>query len=225
MSNLSRGLAIAVLTVASPALAHFKLISPAASFQQDTYGSPQKSAPCGQADAGDTAVPTNAVTQLMTGQMVDIEIDETIFHPGHYRVSLADTMTMLPADPPVTPGSSACGSTAIDTNPTMPLLADGLLVHTSRFTTNQTMQVQLPAGYRCTNCVLQITEFMSNHAAPCYYHHCAIVTISDDPGNPPMGETTAMPADDEGGCSAGGGQASGLVALSMGLLLLRRRAR
>ncbi len=190
---------VAVLAIASPALAHFKLVSPAASFEQDNSGSPQKSAPCGQADAGDPAVPTNAVTQLMTGQMVTIEIDETIFHPGHYRVSLAENMNMLPADPPVTPGTTACGSTAINPSPQMPLLAAGRLVHTARFTTNQTAQVQLPAGYKCTNCVLQVTEFMSVHAAPCYYHHCAIVTISDDPSNPPMGDTTT-PMDDAGGC-------------------------
>lgn len=221
-----RLLATAVLLASSPALAHFALVSPPAAFQQDAYGSPQKSAPCGQADPGDPAVPTNQVTQLMTGQMVEIEIDETIFHPGHYRVSLAENMNMLPADPPVTPGATDCGSTAIEPNPTMPLLADGLLVHTSRFATNQTMQVQLPAGYRCTNCVLQVTEFMSAHDAPCYYHHCAIVTISDDPMNPPMGDAGTMPMPtDEGGCCSTSREpgASALLALIVVGLLLRRR--
>jgi hypothetical protein len=215
-------LVVGVLAIASPAIAHFKLVSPAASFEQDTYGSPQKSAPCGQADPNDPAVPTNAVTQLMTGQMISIEIDETIYHPGHYRVSLAETMAALPADPPVTTGATACGSTAINPSPTMPLLADGLLVHTSRFQTNQTMQVQLPAGYKCTNCVLQVTEFMSSHAAPCYYHHCAVVTISDDPNNPPIGGDSAAPKDD-GGCASTQGHASGLFALLVGALLLRGR--
>lgn len=212
-----------LLAIASPALAHFKLVSPAASFEQDDFGSPQKSAPCGQADAGDAAVPTNMVTQLMTGQMVSIEIDETIFHPGHYRVSLAESTAMLPANPQVMTGTTACGSTAINPSPQMPLLADGLLVHTARFTTNQTMQVQLPAGYTCTNCVLQITEFMSNHAAPCYYHHCAMVTISDNPGQP--GSDTSAPMDDAGGCcsTSRGSGASALFALLVGALLLRRR--
>lgn len=211
-----------ILAIASPALAHFKLVSPAASFEQDNFGSPQKSAPCGQADAGDAAVPTNMVTQLMTGQMVSIEVDETIFHPGHYRVSLAENTAMLPADPPVTAGTTACGSTAINPNPQMPLLADGLLVHTAPFTSNQTMQVQLPTGYTCTNCVLQITEFMSNHAAPCYYHHCAMITISDS-GQP--GGDTSAPMDDAGGCcsTSRGSGASALFALIVGALLLRRR--
>ena len=217
-------LVASVLAIASPALAHFKLVSPAASFQQDSFGSPQKSAPCGQADPGQTAVPTNAITQLMTGQMIDIEIDETIFHPGHYRVSIAETMAGLPADPPVTAGTTACGSTAINPSPQMPLIADGLLVHTTAFAGNQTAQVQLPASFRCTNCVLQITEFMSAHAAPCYYHHCAMVTISDDPGNPP-GSDTATPAEEAGCCSANGGPSSGALALVLGALLLRRRRR
>lgn len=217
---------VAFLSIASPAFAHFALISPPASFEQDVYGSPQKSAPCGQADPGDPAVPTNAVTQYMTGQMIDIEIDETIFHPGHYRVSLAENMNALPADPPVTVGATDCGSTAINPTPTMPLLADGLLVHTTPFGGNRTMQVQLPAGFRCTNCVLQVTEFMSAHDAPCYYHHCAVVTISDDPMNPPMGDTTTtMPMDEAGCCSAEGGGASALFALVVGAIVLRRRRR
>lgn len=215
---------VAVTALASPALAHFKLVSPAASFEQDSFGSPQKSAPCGQADAGQSAVPTNTVTQLMTGQTISIEIDETVFHPGHYRVSLAQDMASLPADPPVTAGTTACGSTAINPSPQMPLIADGLLVHTTAFAGNQTAQVQLPASFRCTNCVLQITEFMSAHAAPCYYHHCAMVTISDDPGNPP-GSDTATPAEEAGCCSANGGPSSGALALVLGALLLRRRRR
>jgi MYXO-CTERM domain-containing protein len=136
-------------------------------------------------------------------------------------------MAMLPADPMVSPGSTACGSTAINPAPTMPLLADGLLVHTSRFTTNQMAQVQLPAGFKCTNCVLQITEFMSAHTAPCFYHHCAIVTISDDPTNPPMDNDAATPMDEAGGCcsTSRGSGASALFALLIGALLLRRRRR
>lgn len=125
-----RSLAVLVLLIGSPAFAHFKLVSPAANFQQDNNGSPQ---------------------------------------------------------------------------------------------TNQKAMVQLPAGYRCTNCVLQVTEFMSAHAAPCFYHHCAIVTISDDPTNPPAGDST-MPVEEGGCCSTSRGSgASSLLVLVVGALLLRRR--
>ncbi|MFN0253628.1 MAG: SCE4755 family polysaccharide monooxygenase-like protein [Kofleriaceae bacterium] len=221
-----RALAIAIVVASAPALAHFKLVSPAANLAQDNNGSPQKSAPCGQNDSGQPAVPTNAVTQLMTGQMIDIEIDETIFHPGHYRIQLAESMNLLPAQPAVTPGSTACGSLAIDPAPQMPLLADGLFVHTQRFTANQTAQVRLPAGYRCTNCVLQVAQFMTVHAAPCFYYHCAQVTISDDPTNPPMGDT-GSPMDDAAGCcsTSRGAGASSLFAFVVGAFLLRPRSR
>jgi hypothetical protein len=86
------------------------------------------------------------------------------------------------------------------------------------------MQVQLPAGFTCTNCVLQITEFMSAHDAPCYYHHCAIVTISDDPSNPPIGGDSATAMSDDGGCcsTSRGSGASALLGLIAGALILRR---
>jgi uncharacterized protein (TIGR03382 family) len=54
---------------------------------------------------------------------------------------------------------------------------------------------------------------MSNHSAPCYYHHCAIVNVTDAAPEP------TEPADD-GGCNTSGG-ASPLVLIA--LLALRRR--
>jgi uncharacterized protein (TIGR03382 family) len=66
----------------------------------------------------------------------------------------------------------------------------------------------------CTNCVVQVLEFMSNHAAPCYYHHCAIVNVSPNAAPEPT-----EPADD-GGCNTSG-TASPLALIA--LLLLRRR--
>ena len=68
--------------------------------------------------------------------------------------------------PPITPGalalpiqqvgSDACGSLPIVANPALPLLADGLLVHTAAFTAPQTTHVTLPAGILCDHCVLQV---------------------------------------------------------------------
>src|SRR5205085_8830076 len=133
---------------------------------------------CGQDDAG--FVLTSQVTMIQTGSTIPINISQTIFHPGHFRVALAADMASLPADPPVTPGGGdPCASTVIDPNPTLPLLADNLLPHTTSLQGPQTMNVALPAGMQCTNCVLQVIEFMSSHGAPCFYHHCATVTISD----------------------------------------------
>jgi MYXO-CTERM domain-containing protein len=170
--------------VATPrdANAHFALREPACYSEMDVFGSPQKSPPCGQADPGATAVPTGAVTAYVSGGMLTLTIDETIFHPGHYRIAIANDMASLPADPPVTATSSTpCGTTVIDPAPALPLLADGVFVHTTAFSGPQTMQIPLPAGFTCDHCVLQVVEFMSNHGlnnpGGCFYHHCAIVNV------------------------------------------------
>jgi MYXO-CTERM domain-containing protein len=228
-----------LLASTSVADAHFILMSPASRTEQDFVGSPQKSAPCGLTDSAgdpDESTPTGDITTVQTGSTLTITIKEAIFHPGHYRVALAADPASLPADPPVTPGDTACGSTTIAANPSLPVLADGLLLHTSNpGGVIQTMQVQLPAGMTCTNCVLQVTQFMSDHPlnnpGGCFYHHCAALTIADD-APPPVdaGDVPADPeGDDPGGCcqSAGGGAASLPAALALaalvGVVLLRRR--
>jgi uncharacterized protein (TIGR03382 family) len=179
------------------------------------------------------------VTTLQTGSMVTISITEATFaHPGHFFVALAPDIASLPADPVVTPGSTACGSTVINTNPTLPLLADGLLVHTGSLgSAPVTMKVQLPAGMTCTNCVLEVTQFMSNHGlnnpGGCFYHHCAIVNISDnapDAGVIPGDDagTTNPPGSSGGCCNANTTESSvaGLFgAALLGVLVLRRRRR
>ncbi len=148
----------------------------------DFLGGPQKSAPCGQDDPGQPLTQSGKVTAFQEGQTISITISEVIPHPGHYRVSIAKDLASLPADPAVTAGSSACGSTIIQKNPQLPLLADGLLVHTSAFSGPQTMKVQIPPGFTCDGCVLQVTEFMSSHPlnnpGGCFYHHCANVTVT-----------------------------------------------
>ena len=47
-------------------------------------------------------MPTNAVNKVQGGQMLHIKLQETIFHPGHYRVALAvNSRSELPPDPDV----------------------------------------------------------------------------------------------------------------------------
>ena len=224
------------MLVSSSANAHFKLTVPSGATVQDLIGGPQKSAPCGQSDTPnvvDESTPTNIVSTLTQGSMIDITITETIFHPGHYRVSIAQDLASLPQDPAVTPdANSACGSTVIDATPSLPLLADGLLLHTSSLSGAQTMKVQLPAGMTCTNCVLQVVQFMSNHPlnnpGGCYYHHCATVTINaegTDAGATAGGDAGLAVDEPSGGCCSTGGS-SGVErvgSLLVGLVLVRRR--
>ncbi len=221
-----RFLLLALSLVSHLALAHFTLESPPAALNQGLLGDPQKVPPCGE-EAGSVA--TNAVTTFQSGQTITIKINEKIFHPGHYRVSLGLTGPQdLPAEPPVTAGTTACGSTVIDPAPAFPVLADGELLHTSAFSGSQSFQVTLPSNVTCTNCTLQVLEFMSNHGlnnpGGCYYHHCATINVVAplaDGGTVDAGTQPGL----AGGCGCnGGGEALWLaIPAVLGALLRRRR--
>jgi uncharacterized protein (TIGR03382 family) len=217
--------ASALVCLTTPALAHFKLNQPLSSTVQAANGDPQKTAPCG----GGTA--TTDVTNYTPGQTITIEVDETIDHPGHYRVAIAQDEASLPAPPPVTVGATACGSVPIQATPTMPILADGLFVDLTAPQAAATAQIQLPAGMTCENCVMQVIEFMSDHAAPCFYYHCAKVNISNAPvvdGAPASNDDagTTGPGNNPtttGGCSTGGGAGLLVGFALLGLVIKRRR--
>lgn len=175
--------AILVTMVALGALApseiaaHFYMEEPTSWREQNTLGDPQKTGPCG--DEG-SAASTGAITAYQRGQTITIRIRETIFHPGHYRVALAvSDRSELPAPPPVTPGSTDCGSVPIMDPPVFPVLADGVLPHTSPLSGEQTIEVTLPPDVTCDHCTLQVVQWMSNHGAPCFYYHCADIAIHD----------------------------------------------
>jgi hypothetical protein len=181
--------------------AHFVLTSPPAVFEQNALGDPQKAPPCG--DAG-MAVATGVVTSYQGGETITVTIEETIFHPGHYRIALALDDGVFPDEPPVTPGATPCGSAPIDLTPAFPVLADGVWEHTEPFAGSQSIDITLPDDVSCTNCTLQVIQFMSNHAlndpGGCYYHHCAAIAVDGDPG-----VTTTSPGDDSSGGSSSDG--------------------
>lgn len=223
-----------VAATGSVASAHFALNAPPAYSQQDNLGLPLKSAPCGQADPGTPVVPTNVVTSFHEGDTITITVNETIFHPGHYRVALAMDQSGLPADPAVTAGQTPCGTAAVQDSTTPGVLVDNMLDHTTAFSGPQSFQVQLPAGTTCTNCTLQVVEFMSNHGlnnpGGCFYHHCAQISILPqsvplpDAGTPPTADAgTSHPSATTGGCNTGGGSGLALVIVVGGLVLTRRR--
>lgn len=223
--------------------AHFVLEEPTASRTQDSLGNPQKLGPCGLEGGSETG----DITALMTGQTLTITIHETIFHPGHYRVSIApNDPSELPPEPVVTPGSdSPCGSVAIMDPPVFPVLADGMLLHTQMMSGPQSFDVTLPAGMTCEHCTIQVLEFMAHHPlnvpGGCFYHHCATVSIQDvvvgtdasssgmdaSSGGMDAGSTTSPPQ--ACACSAPGQRAraslASLAALPLIALTLWRRHR
>jgi len=185
------GLAMAVQTATS---AHFKLLEPASWLVENDRGDPQKAGPCGGTNA-DWGKPSYVISKAVGGQKLHLKIQETVYHPGHYRVALAvNSPTELPLDPQTTTRDSEKGpwsvSAAIQNPPQIPVLADGLFVHATRPTGPMEpweTDVQLP-NINCKKCTLQVVQFMAEHAfnnpGGYSYHHCAELQITADPAKP-----------------------------------------
>ncbi len=188
---LGKAVAAALFSLASlGAQAHFKLESPASWIEEDDRGDPQKMAPCGGTLA-DGGTRTGSITEVTGGSMLDIAIEETIFHPGHYRVSLARRINWLPEDSvPVmkdTENGPRSDFFPIVVNPAPPVLVDGLWANQERRTGPQQTQVRVP-NIDCENCFLQVVQFMEEHPGfregGFTYHHCAVLNITADPALP-----------------------------------------
>jgi hypothetical protein len=177
--------------VAAPVVnAHFKLLEPAGWLVEDERGDPQKLAPCGGTLAN-PGMPSNAVTAVQGGQKLKIVVQETVFHPGHYRIALARKRNSLPADPPVkmkdTERGPRSASATIQTRPRPPILADGLWPHSAKHEGNWETEIVIP-NITCEGCALQVIEFMAEHPGVreggFSYHHCAVLNITADPSKP-----------------------------------------
>ena len=192
MKRSSRLLAVAAVLAAAPtaAYAHFKLISPVSWIVESDRGDPQKAGPCG-GDNNGPGTPSNEISKATGGQKLHLKLQETIFHPGHYRVSLVNSRADLPADPDVTTRDTDRGpwsvSAAIQNPPRPPVLADGLFVHTARVMDPFETDIQLP-NISCAKCTLQVVQFMAEHGynnpGGYIYHHCADLQITADPSKP-----------------------------------------
>lgn len=184
------------VVAATPAIArgHFKLVEPASWLVESDRGDPQKAGPCGGSNT-DWGKPSYALNKATGGDKLHIKVQETIYHPGHYRVALAvNSPTELPVDPETTTREGERGpvsvSAAIQNPPPIPLLADGLFVHATRPTGPMApfeTDVTLP-NISCRKCTLQVVQFMAEHGfnnpGGYSYHHCAELQITADPKKP-----------------------------------------
>jgi hypothetical protein len=170
--------------------AHFRLLAPASWVTENNLGDPQKAGPCG-VTSENPGTPTNIVTRVRGGDKLHIQIQETIFHPGHYRIALAASPADLPPDPDVITTDSEKGprsvSAPIQDAPRPPILADGLFTHTTKRTDLFEADVEIP-NINCDKCTLQTTQFMAQHGynnpGGYHYHHCANLQITADPSKP-----------------------------------------
>ena len=182
--------AVAASAMVPAAQAHFRLLAPASWIVEDVRGDPQKTAPCGGTLA-DPGKPTGAITKVQGGQKLHIEVEETIYHPGHYRIALARTREALPPDPEAVVQQTEKGprsvSAAIQATPRPPVLVDGLWPHAERPTATWETDIDIP-NIACEKCTLQIIQFMANHPGVreggFSYHHCADLQITADPSKP-----------------------------------------
>lgn len=189
-----RSLLVLGLLLAAPALAHIKLTLPGSWQVTDAYGGPNKAGPCGEA-----GTPTGVVTEVVAGSQLTVSWTEPIPHPGHFRIGIATDATQFVTPVPVlTGGGTNCSTAPIESPVAYPTLVDGLFPHTataSPYTTTVTVPM-----ISCANCTLQLMQFMSSHAPPCFYYQCAKLRI-------------VMPADAgaaDAGTDAGTGSDAGL---------------
>src|SRR4029077_7871091 len=129
--------AVVVAVVPSVTQAHFKLLEPASWIIEDDRGDPQKGGPCGGTNT-DYGKPSYVVGQAVGGSKLHLKVQETIFHPGHYRVALAvNSPAELPVDPKATTEAGPNGqprsvSGDIMSPVAVPVLADGLFPHQAK---------------------------------------------------------------------------------------------
>ncbi len=186
-------IAFAGVAIPSAAFAHFILHLPTPTLEQNRLGDPQKSFPCGGTSA-DPGKPTGVVNTVRGGDELPIKIQETIYHPGHYRIALAvKNVSELPADPETVTRPTERGpwsvSAKIDPNPKPPVLVDGLFVHTTRPEPGSFFETKLKIpNINCDSCTLQVIQWMAEHGlnkdGDYSYHHCATLKITANPAMP-----------------------------------------
>jgi hypothetical protein len=184
------GIAGIVGLLALSAEAHFQLQAPASWIEEDEKGDPQKMAPCGGTLA-DGGTRTGATTNVQGGAMLRLAINETVYHPGHYRVALARRINQLPGDPEAvlkqTAGGSRSDHASIEQNPRPPVLLDGLWENHQRRLGPLETEIRIP-NIDCEGCFLQVIQFMEDHPGAreggYSYHHCAVLNIKADAAKP-----------------------------------------
>lgn len=124
-----------------------------------------KVAPCGGVAA--TVDPTKR-TVLQRGQQLEVKFQETINHPGHYRIAF-----------------SPAGDTGFDDN----ILLDNILD-----IQEGAVSVDNPRDYKvtvtvpdmvCDKCAIQLIQVMTDRNPPANYYSCADISIVDEIGPVP----------------------------------------
>jgi hypothetical protein len=199
--------------------AHIKLMAPTSWVVENTQGGPdQKTAPCGTA-AGTTA--SDMVTTVHVGDKLSVTWQETVPHPGHFRIALAmDRADLFDPDVVTSDGTGTSGqsmSAEIMSPVGYPVLLDGLFPRDNVPTAQAApfvQEVTIP-DMPCEKCTLQVIQFMAQHGPGYFYHHCADLKIlaadADLPGDVQVGAagSASTGAAGSSSTSAAGSSATG----------------
>ena len=121
-----------------------------------------------------------------------MKVQETVYHPGHFRIALAvNSPTELPLDPKATTMTNDKGAVISVSGEVMPVappvLVDKLFQHNGEKRRSYETDVTIP-NINCKSCTLQVIQFMEahpvNNPGQFTYHHCAVLHITADPGKP-----------------------------------------
>ncbi|HLU65424.1 MAG TPA: SCE4755 family polysaccharide monooxygenase-like protein [Kofleriaceae bacterium] len=174
---------------AAPALAHVQLRAPL----QRT--SSQKSGPCGATGS----VRGTAVCTFRPGQTITIAFDETVEHPGHFRIAFdPDGQDFVD---PVTPD---------DINNSPEVLLDDIPDRDVRGADPSYTQVITLPDVECDNCTLQLIQVMTDKPPfgdgnDLYYQCADIVLSADAPETPEAGCLPGAVGDPPDAGPGGGG--------------------
>jgi hypothetical protein len=176
-----------------------------------TYPTPRtldnKAGPCGAAGSKRGS----KVARFTPGQTISVEWDETVDHPGHYRIAFdndGDDVFVNPNNP-----NDHFAFTLME--PIADREGGG----------HYTQQITLPTT-PCENCTLQLMQIMTTQVPyNSFYYQCADIAIGagGDPGQPDPGQPDPGAADG-GGCSTTTHGGAGALVVLASLLALRGRS-
>jgi uncharacterized protein (TIGR03382 family) len=223
-------LLLGALVVPGVADAHIHLTNPLS--RTDLPTGDQKEQHCGTLNG----TRTDRVTTYQPGQTITVTWQETINHPGHFRIAFQPNGDIFGIPEPGAgaggyPDKDLTGMTDTDNGSIVlkDMIADG------------TLQTEITQpNIECSNCTLQFIQVMTDKppytddvASDDIYFNCADLVLSQDApdAGPAGGDADAGTGSGGGnnngelggGCSTGSG-AGGAVALALlGLVGLRRR--
>lgn len=161
--GLTAGLLI--LFASPPARAHVEIVAPLQRHAE------MKAGPCGLAGGQRS----DNVCELRPGAVITVEFEETVEHPGHYRISFDEDGVDDFVDPTDFDDYYTAPSVLLDEIPDRDVDVGG--------DPRYTVQVQLP-DVECTNCTLQLIQVMDDkppwgpEGGRDIYYQCADLVLS-----------------------------------------------